>query len=114
MGQPAPWEYPGCSKPATPVMEKITWFHNLLLVIITVITLFVLALLVIVWCSSTRKANPVPARTTHNTLSRWSGRGAGADPGFIAILSFRLLFLARHAEARPDGEGDRQPVVLGL
>jgi len=32
----------------SPVMDNITWFHNFLLVLITVITLFVLALLVIV------------------------------------------------------------------
>src|SRR5215203_5267312 len=45
--QPKPWEIT-LQEAATPVMENITSFHNLLLVIITVITLFVLALLVIV------------------------------------------------------------------
>ncbi len=45
--QPRPWEIT-LQDAATPVMENIISFHNLLLVIITIITLFVLALLVIV------------------------------------------------------------------
>src|SRR3954451_2570267 len=45
LGQPAPWEYT-LQESATPVMDYITWFHNWLLGTITVITLFVLALLV--------------------------------------------------------------------
>src|SRR3984893_10538104 len=46
-GQPAPYEYPLQEADAL-VMDNITWFHNFLFVLITVITLFVLALLVIV------------------------------------------------------------------
>ena len=65
--QPKPWEYT-LQEAATPVMENITSFHNLLLVIITIITLFVLALLVIVVVKFNAKANPVPSKTTHNTL----------------------------------------------
>ena len=42
-------------------MEYIIWFHNLLFVLITVITLFVLALLVIVVVKFNAKANPVPS-----------------------------------------------------
>ena len=45
LGQPAPWEYT-LQESASPVMDNIIWFHNLLLVLITLITLFVLALLV--------------------------------------------------------------------
>src|ERR1700690_86113 len=47
LGQPAPWEYK-LQEAATPVMENIIWFHNFLFWLITAITLFVLALLVIV------------------------------------------------------------------
>ena len=46
-GQPSPWQL-GFQQSATPVMDNITWFHNLLLWIVTAITLFVLALLMIV------------------------------------------------------------------
>ena len=90
--QPKPWEIT-LQEAATPVMENIISFHNLLLVIITVITLFVLALLVIVVVKFNAKANPVPSRTTHNTLIEvaWT-----LIPVLIlvaiAVPSFRLLF----------------------
>jgi cytochrome c oxidase subunit 2 len=67
LGQPAPWEYT-LQESGSPVMDNITWFHNFLLVLITIITLFVLALLVIVVIKFNAKSNPVPSRTTHNTL----------------------------------------------
>ncbi|MCX7320667.1 MAG: cytochrome c oxidase subunit II [Hyphomicrobiales bacterium] len=92
-GQPAPWEYK-LQEAATPVMENITWFHNFLLWLITGITLFVLALLVIVVVKFNSKANPVPSKTTHNTLIEvaWT-----IIPVLIlvavAVPSFRLLFL---------------------
>src|SRR5213079_2389487 len=67
LGQPAPWEY-NLQESATPVMDYIIWFHNWLVGTITVITLFVLALLIAVVVKFNAKANPVPSRTTHNTL----------------------------------------------
>jgi cytochrome c oxidase subunit 2 len=90
--QPQPWEIT-LQPAATPVMENIISFHNLLLVLITLITLFVLALLVIVVIKFNAKANPVPSRTTHNTLIEvaWT-----LIPVLIlvaiAVPSFRLLF----------------------
>src|SRR4051794_14534963 len=93
LGQPAPWEYT-LQEAATPVMESISWFHNMLLWIITVITLFVLALLVIVVIKFNAKANPVPSRTTHNTLIEvaWTLVPVLILVG-ISVPSFRLLFL---------------------
>ncbi|WKA29268.1 cytochrome c oxidase subunit II [Bradyrhizobium roseum] len=91
--QPKPWEIT-LQDAATPVMESIISFHNLLLWIITIITLFVLALLVIVVVKFNAKANPVPSKTTHNTLIEvaWT-----LIPVLIlvaiAVPSFRLLFL---------------------
>jgi cytochrome c oxidase subunit II len=67
LGQPAPWEWK-LQQAGSPVMEHIEWFHNILLVIITVITLFVLGLLITVMVKFNSKANPTPSRTTHNTL----------------------------------------------
>jgi cytochrome c oxidase subunit 2 len=93
MGQPAPWEYK-LQEAATPVMENITWFHNFLLWLITGITLFVLVLLVLVVVKFNSKTNPVPSKTTHNTLIEvaWT-----LIPVLIlvavAVPSFRLLFL---------------------
>src|SRR4029077_11756033 len=92
LGQPAPWEM-RLQEAATPVMENITWFHNFLTVLITVITLFVLGLLVIVVMKFNAKANPVPSRTTHNTLIEvaWTLIPVLILVG-IAVPSFRLLF----------------------
>jgi cytochrome c oxidase subunit 2 len=93
LGQPAPWEYT-LQESATEVMDFITTFHTWLLVTITIITLFVLALLVIVVVKFNAKSNPVPSRTTHNTLIEvaWT-----LIPVLIlvaiAVPSFRLLFL---------------------
>ncbi len=93
LGQPAPWEV-RLQEAATPVMENIITFHNLLLAIITIITLFVLGLLIAVVVKFNARANPVPSRTTHNTLIEvaWT-----LIPVLIlvaiAVPSFRLLFL---------------------
>src|SRR3984957_21055405 len=67
LGQPAPWEWK-LQEAATPVMEDIVWFHNFLFWLITIITLFVLGLLIAVVVKFNAKANPVPSKTTHNTL----------------------------------------------
>jgi cytochrome c oxidase subunit 2 len=93
LGQPAPWEFK-LQGAATEVMENITWFHNLLFVLITVITLFVLALLIMVVVKFNAKANPVPSRTTHNTLIEvaWTLLPVLILVS-IAVPSFRLLFL---------------------
>ncbi len=53
---------------ATPVMERIHGFHNLLLVIITAISVFVLGLLIYVMWRFSEKKNPNPSKTTHHTL----------------------------------------------
>ncbi|RJF68530.1 cytochrome c oxidase subunit II [Rhodopseudomonas palustris] len=91
-GQPSPWEMQ-LQAAASPVMENIVWFHSFLLWLITAITLFVLALLVIVVVKFNAKSNPVPSKTTHNTLIEvaWT-----IIPVLIlvavAVPSFRLLF----------------------
>jgi cytochrome c oxidase subunit 2 len=92
LGQPAPWEYK-LQEAASPVMESITYFHDWLLVVITVITLFVLGLLVTVVVRFNAKANPVPSRTTHNTLIEviWT-LGPVLILMAIVVPSFKLLF----------------------
>jgi cytochrome c oxidase subunit 2 len=66
-GIPTDWQM-GFQEAASPSMERITEFHNLLLWVITVISLFVLALLVWVVYRYRESKNPTPSRTTHNTL----------------------------------------------
>jgi cytochrome c oxidase subunit 2 len=93
LGQPAPWEWT-LQESASPVMDYIIWFHNWLVGTITVITLFVLVLLIMVVVKFNAKANPVPSKTTHNTLIEvaWTLIPVLILVG-IAVPSFRLLFL---------------------
>jgi cytochrome c oxidase subunit 2 len=99
-GYAYPWQM-GLQPSNSPSMEGIHTFHNgLLLPIITVIVLFVLALLLYVMAKFNAKANPVPSRTTHNTLVEvaWT-----VIPILIlvviAVPSFRLLYLQRDIPA---------------
>src|SRR6516165_6735582 len=92
LGQPSPWQL-GLQQSVTPVMDNITWFHDFLLYIITAIAGFVLVLLVVVMVRFNARANPIPSRTTHNTLLEvaWT-----IVPIMIllviAVPSFKLLF----------------------
>lgn len=53
---------------ATPVMEKLSGLHHYLLILVTVIVIFVMGLLSYVCVRFSRKNNPTPSKTTHNTL----------------------------------------------
>jgi len=53
---------------ATPVMERITDLHNMVLYIITAICIFVFALMLYIFLRFNAKANPEPSRTTHHTM----------------------------------------------
>jgi cytochrome c oxidase subunit II len=55
-------------QPVTEVAERLVWLDNLLLVIITAITLFVSVLLVWILIRYNRRANKVAATFTHNSL----------------------------------------------
>jgi cytochrome c oxidase subunit 2 len=84
----------GLQSGVTPLRKDAIFFHNAILMpIITVISLFVLALLLWVAFRYNKKANPVPAKWSHNTMIEviWT-----LFPVlilvFIAIFSFRLLF----------------------
>ena len=93
-GMAHPWQL-GLQPPVTPVAEQINDFHNLLMVIITVIAVFVTLLMIYVMIKFSAKSNPVPRTTTHNTLLEvlWT-----AVPILIlvviAIPSFKLLYFA--------------------
>lgn len=54
--------------PASPVMERLFDFHHLLLIIITVTSVFVLLLMIYTCVRFSAKNNPRPSKTTHNTL----------------------------------------------
>lgn len=57
----------GFQDAATRIMERLHGFHNYLLIIITLITIFVLALIVWVSVKYNRRANPVARKFSHNT-----------------------------------------------
>lgn len=64
---PNPWQL-GFPEPASPIAREVRSFHdNLLMPVITVISLFVLGLLVYVGVRFSEKRNPTPSRRTHNT-----------------------------------------------
>lgn len=92
VGAASPWQM-NFQEAATPIMEQVNDFHNLLLVIITAISLFVLALMIYVCWRFNERRNPNPSKTTHNTLLEvvWT-----VVPVLIlvviAIPSFRLMY----------------------
>ena len=67
-GQPSPGEI-GMQDSVTPIADSIHTFHNgILLWTAVLISLLVLALLVIIIVRFNARANPTPAKFTHNTL----------------------------------------------
>ena len=92
--QPVNWGL-GLLPAASPVMEDIHSFHNMLLWVITAITIFVLALMVYVMVRFRRSANPNPSNFTHNTTIEvlWT-----VIPVIILVIiavpSFKLLYKA--------------------
>jgi cytochrome c oxidase subunit 2 len=92
VGQPKPWEL-GLQASGSPIMDGVHHFHGFLLAIVTAITLLVMVLLVVVMAKFNARSNPVPSRTTHNTLIEvvWTLVPVLILIG-IAIPSFRLLF----------------------
>ena len=92
--KPIPWEM-GFQDAASPTMERVESLHHAVLIVITIITLFVLALLLIVIVRFNEKRNPKPSRTAHNTLVEvaWTVVPVIILLG-IAIPSFRLLYFA--------------------
>ena len=99
--QPHPWQL-GMQAPATPVKERIHELHNWLLVIITLITIFVLGLMLYVMVRFHHKRHPVPTRTSHNAVIEilWT-----VVPVLIlvaiAIPSFKLMY---YMDRAPDAE----------
>ena len=91
--EPKPWQM-DLQEPAGIIATKATDLHNFLLVVITLISVFVLGLLVYVCIKFREKPNVKPSKTSHNTLIEviWT-----VVPVLIlvviAIPSFKLLYL---------------------
>ena len=93
-GRSEPWQM--WFQPAgSPVMERIMEFHDLLFIIEVGTVVFVLAIMAYIIVRFNAKSNPVPSKTTHNTLLEviWT-----AVPVLILIMiavpSLKLLYFA--------------------
>jgi cytochrome c oxidase subunit 2 len=97
--EPKPWQM-SLQPAGSPIMEAIHHFNDWLLIVISVIVVLVLALLIYVMVRFNARANPVPSRTSHNTLVEvlWTIVPILILVG-IAIPSFSLLF-KEHDPAR--------------
>jgi cytochrome c oxidase subunit 2 len=89
---PQPWQL-NLQPPAGSIAEMATNLHNLLLVVITAISLFVLALLIYVGVRFRASQNPKASKTSHNTVIEilWTVIPVLILVG-IAVPSFRLLY----------------------
>ena len=91
--EPKPWQL-DLQEPAGIIASKATDLHNFLLVIITLISIFVLGLLIYVCIKFREKPGVKPSKTSHNTIVEiiWT-----VVPVLIlvviAIPSFKLLYL---------------------
>ena len=115
LGQPAPWEFK-LQGSATPVMDNITWFHNLLLV----------------HHHRDHAVRAGAAGHRRREVQRQGQSGSlqdhpqhpdrsgldpdpGADPGrHRGAVVPAAVSGARHSQGRSDHQGDRQAVVLEL
>lgn len=102
MGQPTPGGIT-LQPAASPLKHDAHFFHDVILMpIITAITLLVLGLLAWIVFRYNKKANPTPARWSHNTTIEiiWTVLPV-LILVFISLFSFRLLF-AYHDMPSPD------------
>lgn len=99
--EPTPWQM-GLQPAASPTAAMIVELHDALLIVITVITVFVLGLLMYASIRFRESRNPTPSKTTHHALLEiaWT-----VVPVLIlvaiAIPSMKLLYFADRIE---DGE----------
>jgi cytochrome c oxidase subunit 2 len=91
--EPKPWQM-DLQEPAGIIATKATELHNFLFIVITLISVFVLGLLVYVCIKFREKPDVKPSKTSHNTLIEiiWT-----VVPVLIlvviAVPSFKLLYL---------------------
>ena len=90
--EPTPWQM-GLQPAAGSIAERAADLHNLLLIIITGITVLVLALLTYTCWRFRESKNPTPSKTSHNTLIEviWTVAPV-VILLIIAVPSFKLLY----------------------
>jgi cytochrome c oxidase subunit 2 len=100
--QPYPWQI-DLQPAATSLMEEARWFNHYTLWFVVPITLLVLVLILIVVVKFRKSANPVPSKTSHNTVIEiiWTV-GPVIILLFLAIPSFQLLTTQLTQPENPD------------
>ncbi|MCS5606008.1 MAG: cytochrome c oxidase subunit II [Alphaproteobacteria bacterium] len=107
-GRSEPWQM-WFQPAASPVMERIIEFHNFIFIIEVSIVVLVLVLMGYIIIRFNAKSNPVPSKTTHNTILEvaWT-----AVPLLLVIIiavpSLKLLYYADRIE-----EGEMTLKVIG-
>ena len=101
IGQSVPMQI-GLQGAVTEVARDIHWFYDFVNVIIIAITLFVLGLMLYVMWRFRESKNPVPSKTTHNTILEvaWTVLPILILVA-IAVPSFKLLML-QYSYPKPD------------
>ena len=96
--QPEPWGT-GFQPSASTTMEQISAFNDLLLIVISAVVVFVPGLLIYVMWRFSEARNPIPSKTSHNTLLEvlWTGIPV-IILVVIAVPSFKLLYYADRVE----------------
>lgn len=93
-----PWQL-SFQEPMSPVMERVISYHNLLLVVQFAIVALVLAILAYCIIRFNAKRNPVPSRTSHNTILEviWTALPV-VILVIVAIPGLRLLYFHDRAQ----------------
>ncbi|MFY9287724.1 MAG: cytochrome c oxidase subunit II [Alphaproteobacteria bacterium] len=101
-GSPQPWGL-NLQEPGSPVERQIHDFHDVLLWIISLITLFVLGLMIYVMVRYNKWTNPTPTMTTHNVKLEivWTLLPCLILIG-ISLISFPLLYYADRLPEKVD------------
>jgi cytochrome c oxidase subunit 2 len=101
-GIPHPWGI-NLQDPGSPIQMRIYDFHTLLLWIISIISVFVLGLLLWVMVRYNKWTNPQPTTTTHNVKLEivWTLLPCLILIG-IALVSFPLLYYSDRAPSKID------------
>jgi cytochrome c oxidase subunit II len=96
--EPEPWQFT-MQQAASPVRERIDALHNELLIIITLITAFVVGLLLYVILRFNAKRHPVPSKQTHAPILEvaWTFIPV-LILVIIAVPSFKLLYYMDHTQ----------------
>lgn len=100
--QPREWQM-GLQEAATPIMHEIRWFEQYTLWFIVPVTLFVLALLIVVAVKFRASKSPVASKTSHNTAIEivWT-LAPVLILMFLAFPSFNLLNAQLTQPENPD------------